>query len=484
MNRRLHAPLTLLASLAFVGAMVAAGPAKASPPGPRLRLFAPSPSITEARYRARNKISVDSGLWVSASDSTFEVIAQRADYSSPIVATQIIDPDTSPREVVLPDGLVAPGWSGFRRFLDVTVTGPTGAVVFNRSVRFCPDSWNVQRADATGPMTPSFPQGCYANPFTKGVVWGIDQGWAVGALDTSRIRFSGPDGTYAVEVHITPTYQRLFAIAPADATASFDLVVSTGCNPFCKPAATAAGAAGSSQTLPTRTNPRPSTLPDLVALPAWGISTDARRASGKDFLDFGATVWDAGPAPMVVEGFRRQGTNVMDAWQTFYRGDTPIARAPVGTLRYDAKPGHEHWHFEQFATYRLLGADKQQIVRSRKTGFCLAPTDAIDLTVPGAVWNPGTIGLWSACGDASAIWIRETLPAGWGDTYFQSLPGQSFDITDLPNGTYFIQVQADPTGEIYERSSSNDTQVREVILGGVPGNRTVTVPPWHGIDTG
>jgi len=87
-------------------------------------------------------------------------------------------------------------------------------------------------------------------------------------------------------------------------------------------------------------------------------------------------------------------------------------------------------------------------------------------------------------GDASAIWTRETLPAGWGDTYFQSLPGQSFDITDLPNGTYFIQVQADPTGEIYERSSTNDTQVREVILGGVPGNRTVTVPPWHGIDTG
>ena len=80
--------------------------------------------------------------------------------------------------------------------------------------------------------------------------------------------------------------------------------------------------------------------------------------------------------------------------------------------------------------------------------------------------------------------FRETLPTGWGDTYYQSLPGQSFDITDLPNGTYFIQVQADPTGEIYERSSTNDTQVREVIIGGLPGHRTVRVPPWHGIDTG
>jgi len=45
-------------------------------------------------------------------------------------------------------------------------------------------------------------------------------------------------------------------------------------------------------------------------------------------------------------------------------------------------------------------------------------------------------------------------------------------------------VRPGPTGEIYERSSSNDTQVREVILGGVPGDRTVGVPPWRGIDTG
>ncbi len=484
MNRRLHAPLTLLASLAFVGAMVAAGPAEALPHGPRLRVFAPSPSLTETRYRAKQKISVDSGVWLSSSDSTFEVMVHRDTYRSPIVATQIIDPGASAREVVLPDWVLADGWSGFRRFFDVTVTGPMGAVVFHGPVRFCADSWNVQRADDTGPMTPSFPQGCYANPFTKGVVWGIDQGWAVGALDLSNIRFSGPDGTYAVEVRVTPAYQRLFAIAPTDAAASFDLVVATrrGCSP-CTPATTAA-TTGSSQTLPTRTTPRPDTLPDIVALPAWGISVDEYSAPGRDYLDFGATVWDAGPAPMVVEGFRRPGTAVMDAWQTFYRGDKPIARAPVGTLEYDADPGHEHWHFTQFAAYRLLGADKHQVVRSQKEGFCLAPTDAIDLTVPGAVWNPGTIGLWSACGDASAIWTRETLPAGWGDTYFQSLPGQSFDITDLPNGTYFIQVQADPTGEIYERSSTNDTQVREVILGGVPGNRTVTVPPWHGIDTG
>jgi len=487
-NRRLRIPLTVLVSLAAVGASLASGPVQASgPPGPRLRVFAPVSSVSETRYSTKQKVYVDSGLWVSASDSTFEVIAHRDTYSSPIVATQIIDPTTSAHEVVLPDRVLAPRWSGFRHFFDIKVTGPTGDVAFQGALPFCADSWNAQRVDSSGPMASSFPLGCYTNPFTTGVVWGIDEGWAVGALDTSPIRFGGPDGTYTVHMQIAPLYRQLFAIAPADASASLKLVVSSyqsSCPPSCTPATNAAATTASNGALPTRTNPRPSTTPDLVALPAWGMSIDDYSVPGHDFLDFGATVWDAGPAPMVVEGFRRSGTSLMDAWQTFYRGDKPVARAPVGTLEYDADPGHEHWHFEQFATYRLLGADKHQVVRSEKTGFCLAPTDAIDLTVPGAVWNPGTLGLGSACGDSSAIWIREALPAGWGDTYFQGLPGQSFDITDLPNGTYFIQVQADPTGDIYERSSANDSRLRKVILGGVAGNRTVTVPAWHGIDTG
>jgi len=487
-NRSLRLLLTVLASISFIAALLATAPAQATPQGPQLRVFTPTSSINEYRYRAKQKVSVDSGLWVSSSGSTFEVIAHRDSYTTPIVATQIIDPDTSARQVVLPDTVVAPRWSGLSHFFHVTVTGPTGDVVYKGSVPFCPDSWNTQRVDASGPMNSTFPQGCYTNPFTTGVVWGIDQGWAVGALDMSRIRFGGPDGTYSAHVQITPMYQDLFSIAPAGASATLgiDVITSpTGCPPYCAPASardTASTSDGS--TLPTKTNPRPSTLPDLVALPAWGISVDEYDAPGRDLLDFGATVWDAGPAPMVVEGFRRTGTNIMDAWQTFYRGDKPVARAPVGTLVYDSDPGHEHWHFEQFAAYRLLGPDKHNIVRSQKTGFCLAPTDAIDLTVAGAIWNPGTLGLYSACGDASAIWTRETLPTGWGDTYFQSLPGQSFDITNLPNGTYYIQIQADPTGEIYERSGKNDTRLREVILGGVPGARTVTVPPWHGINTG
>ncbi len=188
---------------------------------------------------------------------------------------------------------------------------------------------------------------------------------------------------------------------------------------------------------------------------------------------------------MVVEGFRRTGTAVMRAWEYFYDSSgAVVGRARAGSLKYDARPGHEHWHFQQFATYQLLDADRTGIVYSDKEGFCLAPTDAIDLAVPGADLNPGQIGFGdSVCGSQNSIWTRETLPTGWGDTYFQGLPGQSFDITDLPNGTYFIAVRANPKGLLYERSTRNNVRYRRVILGGTPGSRTVTVPPWNGIDT-
>ena len=78
-------------------------------------------------------------------------------------------------------------------------------------------------------------------------------------------------------------------------------------------------------------------------------------------------------------------------------------------------------------------------------------------------------------------WWPPGHTVGWGDTYLQTLPGQSFDITDLPNGTYYISVQANPTGALYERDSSNDVQLRQVTLSGAAGHRRAIASPWHGI---
>ncbi|OEJ23700.1 protein-lysine 6-oxidase [Streptomyces agglomeratus] len=219
--------------------------------------------------------------------------------------------------------------------------------------------------------------------------------------------------------------------------------------------------------------------PDLRSLPAYGIAISKGQGStrGKDYLAFSANVWNAGPAQLVVDGFRSPGKKLMDAYQYFYDANgKQVGYTPTGTMEWDPRRGHEHWHFTDFASYRLLKADQKEAVRSGKEAFCLANTDAVDYTVKNANWHPGNTDLSTACGQENSISVREVLDVGSGDTYTQDLPGQSFDITNLANGTYYIQVLANPEKRLKETSLTNNSALRKVVLGGSAGARTVTVP--------
>ncbi|MFF8837466.1 lysyl oxidase family protein [Streptomyces sp. NPDC015130] len=225
--------------------------------------------------------------------------------------------------------------------------------------------------------------------------------------------------------------------------------------------------------------------PDLRSLPAYGItiSDGGQNVPGKDYLAFSANVWNAGPAQLVVDGFRSPGKAKMDAYQYFYdAAGKQVGYTPTGTMEWDPRPGHVHWHFTDFASYRLLKADKKEAVRSGKEAFCLANTDAVDYTVKNANWHPFNTDLATACGQENSISVREVLDVGSGDTYTQDLPGQSFDITDVPNGTYYIQVLANPAKRLKETSLDNNSALRKVVLGGTPGNRTVKVPAHDLVD--
>jgi hypothetical protein len=215
-------------------------------------------------------------------------------------------------------------------------------------------------------------------------------------------------------------------------------------------------------------------LPDLAALPAHGLSVSHRAKSGSDFLNFGATIWNAGPGTFDVEGFRVGGRPTMHARQFIYRNGHSVRSMNIGKFEFDTRAGHQHWHLEDVARYDLLDANGKRVVLSHKQSFCLAPTDPVDLTAPGALWNPYTIGLQSSCPTDQSIWLRETLPVGWGDTYVQRKAGQAFNITNVPNGRYQIRVATNPFGHIHETTRKNDQALVTVELGGTPGHRTVT----------
>jgi hypothetical protein len=481
----------LAVALSTIGLLAAGMPHAigALEPAPSVRLILASPRVDLQRFGTR--VPLDLGVWVAAAGGDFEIHAGRSDYDSPIRASQV---DAVTGDVLrdLPAADVD-GWEGLDGFLRVTFYKPSGERVATKKLTFCPNSYDRERVDDSGPDRPGYPTmecGSYF-PFTKGTVWGIDEGWATTAVSTNYGSYDYgvptvgvPTGDYSVTVHIPPHYTDLFEIAPGNERVTLDVTVTKGRRGECCFGRRAGRERGEASTtdVPTVTEPDPSTLPDLAALPAWAIRV--RNGERADRLSFAATPWNAGPSPLDVEGFRRAGEDVMDAYQYFYDSDGNVTgRAPVGRMEFDTRRGHHHWHFLQFVRYRLLRAsDRTAVVRSHKQSFCIAPTDPVDLMVEGAVWDPYRIGLSSACGGATSIWVREVLQSGWGDTYFQSVAGQAFDITRVPNGWYYIESTLNPRGSLYETNMSNNTGLRMVRLSGDRGNRRVTVVPWHGIE--
>jgi hypothetical protein len=476
--------------------------ATAAAPEPSLRFVAAAGAVTIERFEG-DPISLDAGTHVVAGKDPFEVRAKRAAYTEPIVARQIVRRDGKPREVRLPAGLLT-DFTGFPAFTHVTLTDAAGSTVVDRDETFCPNGDAVRtRPDAPG--TSPYPNQCASfMPFALGSVWGIQAGWST-PIAPPPWRNPQPvdieDGMYTAVVSINQPYRDLFGFSAGEWSATVQMTVRSVPRPVgpgvrLEPGGPRA-AARSAPGVPLQPAAQPPTgrssvpsgpKPDLRSLPAFAIDVVHQPEPGVrqvgDHVVFAATVWVAGNSPLVVDGFRRSDEDVMDAYQYFYDANgTQVGYSPVGTMEWDARDGHHHWHFTDFAQYRLLDADNQLAVRSGKEAFCLANTDPIDYTLPHANWRPLNTDLHSACGNGSSIAVREVLDVGNGDTYYQYLPGQSFDVTDLPNGTYYIEIVANPDRKLHEQNTNNNVSHRRIILGGTPGARTVEVPP-HGLVDG
>jgi hypothetical protein len=474
------------------------GVAQAAATPPPLSFVAATSDVTAMRYDFDGDIYLDFdlGLHVVAGKDPFEVWAHRAGYDKPVVAERL----AGKKKVALPAGTVT-DFTGLKDFTAYTIADESGKVVSSYKTAFCGNSWSSARTRPDAPPTTPYPTQCGGeyNPFTLGAVWGIQAGWDAAVPDRPLTSFDLPLGKYTVTASLNPTYQKLFGISADQSTVKINVTVVNG--DTAGAGAAVAKAAGQdqhggqqvSEYVPSLRAPakRPTALkaapksgprPDLRPLPAWGISL-SQEPDGKWYVNFGATVWNAGTSPLLVDGFRRTGTELMDAYQYFFDAKgNQVGSQPAGTMEWDDREGHKHWHFTDFAQYNLLDSTQKLAVRSGKEAFCLANTDAVDYTIPGAKWRPDNTDLSTSCGANTVIAVREVLDVGNGDTYTQERPGQSFEITDLPNGTYYIQVLANPAKKLAELSTDNNSAVRQIVLGGTPDQRTLTVPPLDGIN--
>jgi len=466
---RLRRGLGVVAALALPLSLPVMAPAQAATPSVPFTLWTPA-KITVMGFDGQ--VWSDLGIRAIAEGEPFELWSNRPNYNS-LIHTEW---RSSAGAVALPDGSM-PDFGKLKTFLYLKFERSDG-VIRKMAAGACFGGYSSQRVRPDAPARSPYPQqGCWSNPYSLGSVQGVQTGWASAILaQDAPMRLKA--GEYTMTVRIAKAYADLFHIpGPARVRTAHLSVTQEKCcdGPTPVGRTTTDRVAQPAASEPTRSaaGSLAGPTPDLRTLPAFGIGV----ARNGNYLQFAANVWNGGDSPLVVDGFRREGEDLMDAYQYFFDQDgNQTGYQQVGQMHWDPRATHQHWHFEDFARYTLLDADKVEKVRSKKEAFCLANTDAVDTTVPGAAWNPYNTDLATACGDLSALSVREVLSSGWGDTYAQFRAGQSFNLKGLPNGKYYIAVIANPEHNLIESSYDNNVSLRKVWIGGTPDHRTVSVP--------
>lgn len=120
---------------------------------------------------------------------------------------------------------------------------------------------------------------------------------------------------------------------------------------------------------------------------------------------------------------------------------------------------HEHFHFNDFASYQFRrltsdGAidytDAGLLGLSDKVSFCLIDVELVQvekLAVP----------TYQTCEDT-----RQGISPGWADVYVSSLPGQSFSLAGIPDGRYGLVIDMNLAGNVAE-SDSTDNRVEAIV---------------------
>lgn len=145
--------------------------------------------------------------------------------------------------------------------------------------------------------------------------------------------------------------------------------------------------------------------------------------------------------------------------QRIFRSDDTYWDDSAGAFLYH--PTHSHTHFDNWCAYRLryvLVNDGVGAVAAEgaKTSFCILDLGVYNSTLPNYNSSP----LYTSCGAQV-----QGLSVGWFDLYSKSLPGQNIDITDLPDGEYWLEAEADPDNNVLEANDNNNITRIKVTIG-------------------
>ena len=208
--------------------------------------------------------------------------------------------------------------------------------------------------------------------------------------------------------------------------------------------------------------------PDLRTKPPRDLHFD-RLSDGTHVLRFTNVVWNAGQGRLELEGNphpKKDGSKKI--YQNLY--DAPVGGNQVShkVVASDViyHPSHNHYHFQNFASYLLLKKDASGVYRETtkkgtKTSFCILDSTRMRGSYPEQ---------YTDCS-----MTLQGLSVGWGDGYDYQLPEQWVVLGRQPlaDGIYAVRSPADPKNVLAE--SRNNTNVAKTCFEVRQG--TITVIP-------
>ena len=218
--------------------------------------------------------------------------------------------------------------------------------------------------------------------------------------------------------------------------------------------------------------------PDLVPLAdasrnwVYGWYLDQSTQPGNILLRLSTTVANLGSGPLEMWGGATNGDE-QDVYQRIYNANSGYQDNLAGAFVYH--PSHGHIHFEGFARYTLKeitsgGGVGNEIAAGEKVSFCLLNVTQVNPTLTNnAIIAHGRGG--SNCGSMQGISV------GYADVYGSSLPDQWIDVTYVPSGSYWLEVDADPDNRVIEEDESNNIVRIQIEYTRPPGLPPLDQPP-------
>ncbi len=240
--------------------------------------------------------------------------------------------------------------------------------------------------------------------------------------------------------------------------------------------------------------PEADALPDFFPLMYTSASLDQTTQPGRNLLRFGTQVNNQGAGPGSLIS-RNPGSAIpsgapITSWTNpdgsqnvlqpvfEYTGSsfTLLYYRLAGTMTYHS--GHGHFHYDGYGEYRLrhnVGGQPGGYVQrpdgtgsvGAKTGFCLLTFSGTFTTESGA--NSSTLPGFNQDGNAPGnCGFDQGIRVGRYDQYSSGLEGQWIDITGVPNGSYFVEIELDAGHAMAESNEANNAKSFAVNINANP----------------